>query len=645
MEQHSEPVLEERHRENASPSQTGTTNKFMALLSSSQTPIIGDGAMGTLLNARGVSFNQCFDDLNLTKPDLVAEIHRAYIEAGSQVIQTNTFGANRFKLAEHGLQDKVAEINRAGVELARQAVLASGKDVLVAADVGPLGVRLAPFGRVQPEQARQVFAEQIEALCLAGVDLILIETISDLYEIKEAVAAARQVCTLPVVASMSFTRDDRSLLGDAPPKVALALEEAGADVIGVNCSGGPAQIWRILRQMRAAVPGGRFSAMPNAGWPEQVGGRIMYPASPDYFGEYARALQEAGASLIGGCCGTTPQHIAAMKLALETAPHASSPNGFGISLVEGESHEMSPEKPSQLSEKLAARNFVVSVEVDPPRGLSTHKLLAGASLLAEAGADVINVADSPMARMRMSPWAVCNVIQQQFNIETTLHFPTRGRNLLRVQGDLLAAHAIDVRNVFVVMGDPTEIGDYPDAMDNYDLVPSGLIKLIKQGFNAGVDHAGVEIGQPTSFFVGCALNLTPLDSKREIQNLHRKVEAGADFILTQPVYRPELAESLITRYADEYGQLKVPVLVGVLPLYGPRHAAFLHNEVPGIDIPEEIRARLKAAGEDAPKEGVRVALELVESMRAWASGIYLMPAFNRYDLAAEIIEGARQAVE
>jgi homocysteine S-methyltransferase len=280
--------------------------------------------------------------------------------------------------------------------------------------------------------------------------------------------------------------------------------------------------------------------------------------------------------------------------------------------------------------------------MDPPRGLSAHKLLAGASLLAEAGADVINVADSPMARMRMSPWAVCDLVQRTVQVETTLHFPTRGRNLLRVQGDLLAAHALGIRNVFVVMGDPTSIGDYPEAMDDYDLVPSGLIKLIKQNFNAGVDHAGSDIGQPTAYFVGCALNLTPQDVDREIKNLHRKLEAGADFVLTQPVYEPELAEAFLQRYAAQYGALQTPVLVGVLPLYSARHAAFLHNEVPGISIPEAMQQRIRQAGEAAQREGVRIALELVEQMRAWAAGIYIMPQFNRYDLAAEIIEGIRR---
>jgi homocysteine S-methyltransferase len=635
---------------------------FLTFLKETSKPLLGDGAMGTVLNASGVSFEGCFDALNLNNPALVGGIHRAYIEAGAQVIQTNTFGANRYKLAAHGLEDRVAELNRAGVELARRVVQAAFRQVFIAGDIGPLGVRLAPFGRVQPEQACQAFAEQIAALIEAGVDLLLIETMSDLYEIREAVNAARQEAgrlgaSLPILASMTFTRDDVTLLGDPPAKVAQTLHQLGVDVIGVNCSGGPAQILRILRQMRLAVAsdsetGGEngqdgargpfFSAMPNAGWPEQVGGRIMYPANPDYFGGYARLLCEAGADLIGGCCGTTPQHIAAMRQVLDREPEGCPPalEEF-IGTVESEERLPSADQPTRLAQKLAAGQFVVSVEMDPPRGLSAHKLIAGANLLAEAGADVINIADSPMARMRMSPWAVCNLIQREFGLETVLHFPTRGRNLLRVQGDLLAAHALGIRNIFVVMGDPTAIGDYPEAMDNYDLVPSGLIKLIKQSFNVGVDHSGANIGQPTSFYAGCALSLTPPDMDREIKNLRRKLRAGADFALTQPVFEPAAAAAFLNRYSAEFGPLALPVLVGILPLYSARHATFLNNEVPGISIPEPIQERLQKAGEAAPLEGVRIALELIEELKPLVNGVYVMPAFNRYDLTAEVVEGCR----
>ena len=603
--------------------------------------LLADGAMGTMLHAHGIGFDKCFDELNLTHPSAVADVHRAYIEAGAQLIITNTFGANRFKLAKHGLEDHVLEINRASVDLAKRVVAASFREVLVAGDVGPLGVRIAPFGRVQPEQARAAFAEQIKALAEAGADLIVIETFSDLYEIREAVRAAKEVgashnSPLPIVASVTFTRDDRTVLGDDPMKVARALREEGADVIGVNCSGGPAQLSRILKQMCQAVPSGRFWVKPNAGWPEQVGGRIMYPADAEYFGEYALSFREMGACIVGGCCGTTPQHIAAMRKALDTAPRVEPPQ---VSVLpQEEITETAREQPTPLAQKLNSGGFAIAVEMDPPRGLSTHKLLAGASLLADAGADVINVADSPMARMRMSAWAVCDVVQRKVGVETTLHFPTRGRNLLRVQGDLLAAHALGIRNVFVVMGDPTAIGDYPEAMDNYDLVPSGLIKLIKQGFNAGVDHSGTSIGQPTSFFVGAALNLCPQDVETELKNLHRKVKAGTDFFITQPIYRAQDGTSLLERYEAKHGKLNKPVLAGILPLVNVRHVNFLHNEVPGIFIPEETRKRIEDAGENGSSVGVELAVELIEEIKTWANGIYIMPQFHKFDMVAEIIE-------
>jgi homocysteine S-methyltransferase len=598
--------------------------------------LLADGAMGTMLHARGVGFDKCFDELNITNPGAVAEIHRAYIEAGAQLIITNTFGANRFKLAKHGLEEQVGALNQAAVDLAKRVVAASFKSVLIAGDVGPLGVRIAPFGRVKPEAAREAFAEQIRALADSGVDLIVIETFSDLYEIKEAIKAARQVCDLPVVGSVTFTRDDRTLLGDDPIMVARRLTETGVDVIGVNCSGGPAQLLRILKLMRQAVPEAKYWVKPNAGWPEQVGGRIMYPADAEYFGDYALSFRDAGASIVGGCCGTTPQHIAAMRKALDTAPQNDQLHvDF---LPQEEVGETAQDQPTQFAQKLSAGKFAIAVEMDPPRGLSTHKLLAGASLLAEAGADVINVADSPMARMRMSAWAVCDVVQRKVGVESTLHFPTRGRNLLRVQGDLLAAHALGIRNVFVVMGDPTSVGDYPEAMDNYDLVPSGLIKLIKQGFNIGVDHSGTSIGQPTNFFVGAALNLCPPNLEAEIKNLHRKIQAGADFFLTQPVYRSEDGPNLLEAYEARYERMDKPVLVGVLPLVSIRHANFLHHEVPGIFIPDETRTRIEAAGEEGARVGVEVAVELIDRLKAWAGGVYIMPQFHKFDMVAEIIE-------
>jgi homocysteine S-methyltransferase len=612
-------------------------NKFLDLISNGK-PALADGAMGTLLHEQGVSFESCFDELNLTKPGIVAGIHKAYIDAGSQIILTNTFGANRFKLDRHGLKARIGEINSGGVDLARRVVAASFKDVLIGGDVGPLGVRLAPFGRVQPEEARKAFKEQIAYLLDAQVDLLVIETVSDLFEIREAIYAARDLSKdVPVVASMTFTRDDRTLLGDGPVKVARSLREFGADVIGINCSGGPNQLIRILKEMRAALPNGKFWIKPNAGWPEQLGGRIFYPASADYFGDYALSFWKAGASVMGGCCGTTPAHIASMRAALDRTPSVEI-NGHDIEHEIDETEASESIEPTRLARKLAKGKFIFAVEMDPPRGLSTHKLLAGASLMAEAGADVIDVADSPMARMRMSPWAVCNLIQRKVKIETVLHFPTRGRNLLRVQGDLLASHALDVRNVFVVMGDPTAIGDYPDAMDNYDLAPSGLVKLIKQGFNAGIDHSGSDIGQPTSFFVGTALNLTAPDKNRELGLMRQKIEGGADFVLTQPIYTTQPLEEFLAAYEKEFRRFPIPILAGVLPLASARHAAFLQQEVPGITIPDEVHEQMRLADDAGAKKGIELAVKLIGELKSISQGVYLMPAFNRFDYAAEIIE-------
>ena len=604
-------------------------------------PLLADGAMGTLLHARGVPIDACFDELNLTRPDLVAEIHREYIEAGARLIETNTFGANPFKLAAHGLETKLEDVNAAAVRLARHAAEAPKDAVLVAGSVGPLGVRLAPFGRIQPEQAAAAFRRQIAALVDSGVDLLLFETHTDVRELSLAIETARSISVLPIVASMTYTRDDRTLLGDSPAQVCGALLRAGADVIGANCSGGPAQLLRILHAMRQAAPTARFSIMPNAGWPERVAGRILYTATPEYFAEHARAFRQAGASIIGGCCGTTPPHIAAMRQALELPSNGAEATFVEVLPVPAPAPR-SPDQPTQLARLLSAGRFVTSVELDPPRGFSTHKLLAAAHLLAEAGVDVINVADSPMARMRMSPWAVCHLIQSETALETVLHFPTRGRNLLRIQGDLLAAHALGVRNVFVVMGDPTAVGDYPEAMDDYDVPPSGLIQLIKHHFNAGVDQAGADIGGATSFVVGCAVNLCAPDLEREARVLHRKVKAGADFILSQPVYDAEVVRSFRRLYASAFGPLTTPLLVGLLPLHNARHASFLHNEVPGIKIPGPVRERIAHAGADAPAEGVRLAGELLEELADQVQGIYLMPAFQRFDLAAEVVDRARQ---
>jgi len=602
-------------------------------------PLLGDGAMATMLHQQGGSINMCFDELNCTHPEQVAAVHRAYIEAGAELIETNTFGANRYKLAKHGLEDSVTTMNHAGVDIARSVIRNLGRDdVYVAGSVGPLGVRLKPFGRVKPEEARAAFAEQIQALAEAGADVILLETFSDRMELLEALAAAREVAPgVPVICHTTFANDDRTLLGDLPAQVARDLRKAGADVIGVNCGGGPEQLSRILQQMRQAVPDATLSAMPNAGFPESINGRVMYPATEEYFADYALTFKAIGASIIGGCCGTTPEHIAAMRRALDD-PAPPLPH---IEILEtgGDDHALVPERPTELARKLAAGKFVVTVEMKPPRSFVPQKLLASARLLQESGADLVDVADSPTAKMRMSPWAVCHFIQTQQSMETILHFPTRGRNLLRVQGDLLAAHALGLRNLFVVMGDPTKIGDYPEAMDNYDVAPSALIGIIKNRLNHGVDQAGNSIGQPTTFTVGCALNMFAADLDREIATLQKKLENGADFALGQAVFEPQRIETFYKRYRELTGEdLRLPVLMGLMPLYSLKHATFLHNEIPGVSIPDTMMKRIEDAGANAAAEGVRIAQELLLDMRSLVQGAYIIPAFGHYDLVADVID-------
>lgn len=607
---------------------------FQALLADG--PLLVDGGTGTSLFASGVAPDVCLEALNLDDADRVLEVHRSFVDAGARLVHTNTFGANRFKLSRHAMVDRVGKINRAGVDVAR----ASG--AVVAGSVGPLGVHLAPYGRVRPGQAREAYGEQIAALAEAGADLLAIETQNDLVEIEQAVAAARDVCDLAVIVTATFTRDDRTLLGSTPEQVAARLVELGVDAVGVNCAQGPAQVLRLVEAMRPAASGTPLVARPNAGGPARVGGRLLYPASPGYFAERAPALVAAGAALVGGCCGTGPEHIRAVGRALREHAAATPVEVRTEGLAPETSLEPGP-GPTAMAGKLAEGRFVVSVEMDPPRSFSVARLLAGAATMADAGADVIDVADSPMARMRMSPWAACRLIQEQVRIETILHFPTRGRNILRVQGDLLAAHALGIRNVFVCMGDPTSIGDYPAATSNVDVAPTGLIALLTRSFNRGVDQAGASIGEATGFFVGCAANPGTDDLDRECRLLRRKIDAGADFALTQPVYDPAVVDDFRAAYEQRHGPLELPLLVGVLPLVSSRHAEFLHNEVPGIAVSEELRDRLRRAGDRAQEEGVRIVSDVAQQLTGRAQGLYLMPPFDRYDLAAEVVDAVRRA--
>ncbi len=512
--------------------------------------------------------------------------------------------------------------------------------------MGPLGVRLAPYGRVGVEDALDAYAEQAAALMGAGADLLVIETQTDLREMEQAILGARRASAdTAILVSATFTRDDRTLLGESPAQVAARLDQLGADVIGVNCGEGPAQVLRVIRAMRPYAGGRTLMARPNAGGPTEVGGRFVYPATPVYVAEHALACVAEGASIVGGCCGTGPEHTAAIAGALRSGGGGARVEvaDLGGALDEPAALPSTTAAATALAARLAEAAFVIAVEVEPPRSFNAARLVAAAGTLRDAGADVIDVADSPMAKMRMSAWAACRLVEEQVGVETVLHFPTRGRNLLRLQGDLLGAHALGIRNLFVCVGDPVTIGEYPHGSNDLDVTATGLLALISEGFNAGRDRSGSSIGEPTSFFVGAAVAPTSPDLERECRLLKRKVDAGARFLLSQPLY--EVAE--LGRLRDTYERvtgepLAVPVLAGVLPLVTERHAAFLHNEVPGIVIPDAARARLAAAGEGATRVGVAMAAELARELRAaGAAGIYVMPQFGRYDLAAEVVEAAR----
>lgn len=607
---------------------------FSELLKSG--PILGDGGTGTSLVAGGVRVPSTFDALNLTAPEAVKALHRSFIDAGARFVETNTFGANRYKLGSPAL---VAEINAAGVRLARE----SGAEIVVGS-VGPLGVRLVPYGRVRADEAAEAFREQISALAEAGADLLFIETQTDVDEAEQAVLAARAVCDLPVILCFAFTRDDHTLLGEAAEAVAKRAGELDVDAIGVNCSEGPAQVLRLIETIHKAQPDLPLVAMPNAGRPHRLGDRIIYQASPKYLADYAVRFFQAGAVIIGGCCGTGPEHIQAMGEALadvqsraltlsvgEVAKVRSATVGLRIEpLVAAETNT--------FAQALNEGRQAMVVEMAPPRSASAARLVAAAETLVKAGAHGLSVADSPMARMRMSPWAACHLIQQEAGVSTVLHFPTRGRNLLRIQGDLLAAHALGIRNVFVCMGDPASIGDYPQAADHADVSPSGLIGLIKGKLNMGLDRSGHSIGEATQFVVGCSVNLAARDLERETKVLHRKITAGADFAYSQPLFSPDPITAFRQRYEDRYGPLGLKILVGLLPVVSVRHAEFLDNEVPGISVPEGVMQRMAAAGDKSEQKGLWLALQAGKELRNLAAGLYLIPPFGRYHLAAELIE-------
>jgi homocysteine S-methyltransferase len=523
-------------------------------------------------------------------------------------------------------------------------------DILIAGAVGPLGARLAPLGSVSAEHAYAAFKEQITALADAGADLIILETFSDLNEIEQALSAAKDACDLPVVAHMTFNRDQRTLLGNTPADAAHRLAKWQPALIGANCSTGPRGVFEVVQKMAAATKtmhgyGPRLSAMPNAGFPEARGERVFYPATPEYFADYAQRFIDIGARLVGGCCGTTPAHIKAMRAAIDGlleddySPSPAKPS-FLVKEIAPAPAPLHGDgtAPSALAQAFAQNKFVITVEVEPPKSADTAAMVETAALLREAGATVLDISDIPMARMRMTGLAAAHSVQVASKIETVLHFPVRGRNLLRVQGDLLAAHALDVRNLFVTMGDPTSIGDFPQANDHHDIVPTGLVQMIKQQLNQGVDGSGASIGKPCNFLVGVAANLTPADFDKEAKLLRKKIDCGADFALTQPVFDPQTALAFLAHYEGRFGKLPIPVLAGVLPLASVRHAQFLRNEVPGMVMSEAIVKRLEAAGNKTRTEGALIAMEMLEQLAGAVQGVYFIPAFGRYDIVAKLIQ-------
>lgn len=610
-------------------------------------PLLSDGAMGTMLHARGATLRQNLEELNLSRPDWVREIHLSYIRAGAEMIQTNTFGASRLRLADDNLADQVREINFRGVKLAREAREISGQPVWVAASVGPLGRRARDNSGLRTALAADAFREQIGILWEAGADLLILETFSDLAELLIAVQAAHETTDLPVVAEVTFGNDGVIGSGATPAEAAHALAAAGVAVAGVNCSVGPARAIEFVAEMHRAEPALRLSAMPNAGFPFRAGERMIYPSAPAYFVEHLELFLGAGVALLGGCCGTTPAHIQAMRSALDrrTPPDADAGAAalapapmVRVSAPTGADEEAAPQ-PTPFFRKLAAGKFLVSVEVDPPRGFNATKMLEGAYIARQHGADAVNVADSPMARVRMGALALCVLIQQAVGIETILHFTTRDRSLMGLQADLIGAHALGVRNIIALTGDPPSLGDQPESTAVYDVDSIGLVQIISR-FNQGLDRAGKPFGSRSAFTIAVACDPTRPDLAREVERFHRKVSAGAHLTMTQPIFDAAVWRRFFDLYEAQYGPFPVPVLVGILPLQSHRHASFLHNEVPGITLSEAALQRMARAGAEGRKEGIKMAQELLLELRAMpkVQGVYLMPSFGRYEVACEVLD-------
>jgi methionine synthase / methylenetetrahydrofolate reductase(NADPH) len=597
--------------------------------------LVCDGAMGTMLYARGIFLNRSFDELNLTKPDLVSEVHEIYIRHGSDVIETNTFGANRVKLGVFGLGDQVHEVNLRGARLARHA---ARDQAWVAGSIGPLGVRVEPWGRTGVDEAEAIFAEQARALVEGGVDLFVLETFRDVNEMSAAIRGVRSVCSLPIVAQMTTEEDGNTTDGVAPETFVPELERHGADVVGLNCSVGPAPMLDTIERL-AKVATVRLSAQPNAGKPREIEGRNIYLCSPEYMASYARRFIDAGVRLVGGCCGTTPEHIREIKQAVR----ALSLKRVGPGTRSGEVLPANPGPPpaivpraakSRMGNALERGTFVVSVELVPPRGYRAEALVEQARQLRILGVNLVNIPDGPRATGRMSALAAAVMVEQQ-GIETILHYACRDRNMIGMQSDLLGAHAMGLRNVLLVTGDPPRVGDYPDATAVYEVDSIGLTNLVAK-LNRGQDIGGQPIGQPTAFHIGVAANPGAFDTEQELRRFAYKIEAGAEFAITQPVFDVEALRSFLGRVGDR----SIPVLAALTPLESLRHAEFMANEVPGVIVPAETLERMRLAEEAgrARDEGLEIASELVGELAGSVQGLQLTVPAGSFDTVVQLLE-------
>ena len=601
-------------------------------------PVLADGAMGTVLYARGIFINRCYDELNLSDPGLILSIHEEYLQAGAEILETNTFGANRFRLARYGLAGNVAQINAAGVKLARQAAEhlreKQAGDAWVAGSVGPLGVRLEPLGKTGLDEARAAFAEQIDALAEAGADLIVIETMPALNEAHEALAAAREVAPdLPVLVMVTVDEECNCLDGSSPAQAASLLTEWGASAIGVNCSTGPATVLTAIEAMRtaSALP---LAAMPNAGLPRAVEGRNIYLCSPEYMAEFTRNAIAAGVQFVGGCCGTTPNHIRAMRSAMRAI------NAQARVQVTGAAPALSTETPpaplgerSRIGSLIAQGSFVTLVEIVPPRGISCANEIEGARKLAQLGVHAINVPDSPRASARMSAQSLCIQIQQHTGIETILHYTCRDRNLLSIQSDLLGASSLGLHNILCLTGDPPKLGNYPDATAVFDVDSIGLVNIVRR-LNHGLDIGANAIGASTNFTIGVAANPGVPDIEQELRRFFYKVEAGAEYAITQPVFDLRLLENFLKRIEGH----RIPVIAGIWPLTSLRNAEFMKNDL-RVSMPDEIMQRMARSGspDAARQEGIRIAKKMLEAVRPMVQGVQVSAPFGRYAAAAEVI--------